>query len=67
MQVIKSKIDIIYKQIKINEIIESEEQLRNKELEQQKSNNNKNFEKTLFKLNMVNKNDIIWVKVKICI
>lgn len=59
LQVIKSKIDIIYKQIKINEIIESEEQLRNKELEQQKSNNNKNFEKTLFKLNMVNKNDII--------
>lgn len=58
LQTIKKKIDLIYKEIKINEIVESEESLRNKEL-QASIKGNKNFENTLMKLKMVNNNDII--------
>ena len=58
LQTIKKKIDLIYKQIKQNEIIESEEKLRNEEIEKQKANN-KNFANTLVKLEMMNNNDFI--------
>ena len=58
LQLVKNKIDLIYKQIKKNEIVESEEILRNRELEQQ-IKNNKNFENTVTKLKIMNNNDIL--------
>jgi len=58
LEIVKKKIDIIYKQIKINEIVETEENLKNKEIEKQKSNN-KNFANTLVKLEMVNNYDFV--------
>jgi hypothetical protein len=58
LQVVKKKIDLIYLQIKQNEIIESEESLRKEEIEKQKANN-KNFANTLVKLEMMNNNDFI--------
>jgi hypothetical protein len=58
LQTIKNKIDLIYKQIKIHEIVESEESLRNKEI-QENIKGNKNFQNSFKKIQMVANNDFL--------